>query len=53
MAANGLRAIPQAAAPKSPTIPADLAEVIKRWQSLPSAIRAEVLKLIRSEGHLC
>jgi hypothetical protein len=52
MAVNGLRSMPQATAPKSPTFLADLAEVIRPWQSLSPKTRAEFLKLIRSHNDL-
>jgi len=46
----GLRLASQTIAHTIPTsLPADLAEVVERWQSLTSEIRAEVLGLIRSD----
>jgi hypothetical protein len=40
-------ATPEETSHALPTLPADLAEVVERWDSLPTDIKAEVLRLIR------
>jgi hypothetical protein len=52
MDANGLRPVALDSTRKFPTLPAYLDEVVQRWESLRCEIRAEILKLIRSDDNL-